>query len=480
MSESGISQLSPCLWEIPRTGGMRVPVRIYATEKLIGRILADQGPSQAVNVAHLPGIVSASLAMPDIHWGYGFPIGGVAAFDEAEGVISPGGVGYDINCGVRLMASKLSREEVEPALKSLVNRLFGSVPSGVGSKGPLDVSAAELKRVVVEGSRWAVSKGFGTETDVDCTEENGCLEGADPGQVSDRAWQRGQCQLGTLGSGNHFLEVGVVSDVYDEALAGQLGLSPGQITVIVHCGSRGFGHQVCDDFLPLMDRAAVKYGIDLPDRQLACAPINSVEGKAYLGAMRCAVNYAFANRQMIAHRVREGFASALGKSPEQVGLRTVYEIAHNIAKFETHTIDGRTRRLCVHRKGATRAFGPGRAEIPVAYRQMGQPVLIPGDMGRCSFVLAGTAQAMQETFGSTCHGAGRSMSRHQAKKAARGRDILGELAAKGIMVQARSRHTLAEEIPEAYKDVTDVVDACVQAGISKKVARLKPLACIKG
>ena len=480
MPDYDIQKLSPCLWEIPRTGRMRVPARIYATEKLIGRILADQGPTQAVNVAHLPGIVRASLAMPDMHWGYGFPIGGVAAFDEDEGVISPGGVGYDINCGVRLMASNLSAEEVRPRLSALLNRLFDLVPSGVGSTSVSKVSVEELRRVVTEGSRWAVSKGFGTETDLDRTEENGCIGGADPDQVSDRAWQRGRGQLGTLGSGNHFLELGVVSEIYDEALARAMGLFPGQLTVIVHCGSRGFGHQVCDDSLAVMDRAAAKYGIELPDRQLACAPIKSAEGEAYFGAMRCAVNFAFANRQMIAHKVGDAFTAILGKSSEEVGLRTVYEVAHNIAKFETHNLEGRSRRLCVHRKGATRAFGPGRREVPDVYRQVGQPVLIPGDMGRCSFVLAGTEGAMAETFGSTCHGAGRSMSRHQAKKAARGRDIAGELASDGILVKARSRGTLAEEIPEAYKDVTEVVEACVQAGISKRVAKLKPLACVKG
>jgi tRNA-splicing ligase RtcB len=473
-------RLGDALWEIPQSGGMRVPARIYATERMLTRIQADKAPEQAANVAHLPGIVTASLAMPDIHWGYGFPIGGVAAFDAQSGVISPGGVGYDINCGVRLMASKLQREDVQPRLRELVNQLFRDVPTGVGAAGALSVSTDELKRVVTKGARWAVERGLGSEADLEFIEEHGCSSGADPACVSARAWQRGQEQLGTLGSGNHFLEVGFVEEVFDGRAAQVLGLFPGQITVIIHCGSRGFGYQVCEDHLAVMDRAVKKYKIDLPDRQLACAPIESEEGRAYLGAMRCAINYAFANRQVIAHHARGAFAHALRLTPQDIGLRTVYEVAHNIAKFEYHVVEGGERRLCVHRKGATRAFAAGRPEIPSAYRAIGQPVLIPGDMGRYSYVLTGTAKAMEETFGSTCHGAGRAMSRVKAKQAARGRDVLHELEQQGIIVRGQSRRTVDEEISEAYKDVADVVDACALAGISNKVVRLRPIGCIKG
>jgi tRNA-splicing ligase RtcB len=418
--------------------------------------------------------------MPDIHWGYGFPIGGVAAFDLDQGVISPGGVGYDINCGVRLMASERTREEVTPHLRRLVNELFKCIPTGVGAGGALKLSQAELKKAVGQGAGWSVSAGFGAEADLDFIEERGCMSGAEVERVSARAWERGLEQLGTLGSGNHFLEIGYVDQVYDEQAAQTLGLFQEQVTVIIHCGSRGYGYQICDDYLAAMDRAVKKYQIELPDRQLACAPVNSEEGRAYLGAMQCAINYAFANRQVIAHKAREAFAAVLGMPISAIGLRTVYEVAHNIAKIETHTVQSELRKLCVHRKGATRAFAPGHPEIPAAYRAIGQPVLIPGDMGRYSFVLTGTAKAMAETFGSTCHGAGRAMSRIKAQKAARGRDIVREMEAKGIIVRGQSRHTMDEEISEAYKDVSDVVDACVAAGISSKVARLKPLGCIKG
>jgi tRNA-splicing ligase RtcB len=457
-----------------------VPARIYATTKVLDAIRADQAPQQAANVAHLPGIVKYSLAMPDIHWGYGFPIGGVAAFDLKEGVISPGGVGYDINCGVRLMASKLTRSDVEPRLRPLVNQLFRDVPTGVGAAGALTVSKDELQRVVTKGARWAVEQAMGTEQDLEYIEEHGCIGECDPAKVSERAWQRGLEQLGTLGSGNHFLEVGYVAEIFDEKAAQVLGLVPDQVTVIIHCGSRGFGYQVCEDYLSVMDRAVRKYQIELPDRQLACAPVDSEEGRSYLGAMHCAINYAFANRQVIAHKTREAFERALGLAGPEVALRTVYEVAHNIAKFETHVVDGVERRVCVHRKGATRAFAPGAREVPSAYQQIGQPVLIPGDMGRYSYVLTGTQRAMEETFGSTCHGAGRAMSRVKAKKAAHGRDIVREMEARGIIVRGQSRRTVDEEISEAYKDVSNVVDACALAGISNKVVHLKPLGCIKG
>lgn len=468
------------LWEIPKEGKMRVPARIYATEDMIDAIRADNAPEQAANVAWLPGIVKYSLAMPDIHWGYGFPIGGVAAFDVREGVISPGGVGYDINCGVRLMASKLSREDVLPKIRDLIASLFHHVPTGVGARGELRVTDEVEKRVLLEGAHWAVKNGYGTEEDLEYIEENGRIEGADPSVVSKKALERGRAQLGTLGSGNHFLEVGYVAEIFDEEAARVLGLELDQVTVIIHCGSRGFGYQVCDDYIAIMNKAVQKYGIELPDRQLCCAPINSPEGQEYLAAMRCAINYAFANRQVIAAWTREAFEKALKMSPGDIGLRVVYEVAHNIAKIEKHVIDGKETELCVHRKGATRAFAPGSKEIPEAYQKIGQPVLIPGDMGRYSYVLVGTEEAMKQTFGSTCHGAGRAMSRHKAKKTARGREIVKELEQRGIYVMASSRRTVDEEISEAYKDVANVVDACQLAGISRKVAKLVPLGCIKG
>jgi tRNA-splicing ligase RtcB len=365
-------------------------------------------------------------------------------------------------------------------MRELVSQLFRDVPTGVGAAGALSVPVQESRRVAEHGAYWAVEHGFGSESDLEHIEENGCIAGVDPAQVSQRAWERGREQLGTLGSGNHFLEVGYVTEIYDEKAAQALGLALKQITVIIHCGSRGFGYQICADYLDVMDRAVKKYGIALPDRQLACAPVNSPEGQNYLGAMRCAINYAFANRQVIAHHTRKAFEKALGMSAADIGLRTIYEVAHNIAKFETHTVDGTEMRLCVHRKGATRAFAPRCQEIPSEYQAVGQPVLIPGDMGRYSYVLTGTAKAMQETFGSTCHGAGRAMSRVKAKKMAAGRDIIREMEANGIIVRGQSRRTVDEEISEAYKDVSNVVDACALAGISRKVAQLRPLGCIKG
>lgn len=480
MTTLRFAKIHDYLWEIPKSGGMQVPARIYASEKILRELQEDQAPQQAVNVAHLPGIVKYALAMPDIHWGYGFPIGGVAAFDLEEGVISPGGVGYDINCGVRLLASRLSYQEVEPHLERLIDVLFQRVPTGVGASGALKVSRQELRRVAVEGAHWAVRQGFGTASDLECIEENGRIEGADPSAVSERAYERGAEQLGTLGSGNHFLEVGYVAQIYDEAAAQAMGLFLGQVTVIIHTGSRGFGYQICDDYLAVMDRALAKYHLRLPDRQLACAPLRSPEGQQYLAAMRCGINFAFANRQIIAHNTRKAFAEALGMREEEIGLRTVYEVAHNIAKIEEHTVDGQRRQVCVHRKGATRAFPPGHPQIPAVYRSIGQPVLIPGDMGRYSYVLLGTAQAMEETFGSTCHGAGRQLSRTKAKKVAGSRRIADELRKQGIVVRGASLRTINEEIPEAYKDVAEVVEVCHRAGISRKVAQLRPLGCIKG
>jgi tRNA-splicing ligase RtcB len=480
MSEIKLNKLADYLWEIPRSSNMLVPARIYATEKMLKDILADNAPQQAANVAHLPGIVGYSLAMPDIHWGYGFPIGGVAAFDVNSGVISPGGVGYDINCGVRLMASSLTRDEVEPKIQNLVNALFQNVPTGVGSEGRVKLTQKELEEVMTKGAKWSIKNGYGDKDDLELIEENGQMDGAVPGKVSKKAGERGRPQLGTLGSGNHFLEVGYVSQIFNARAAEALGLFQNQITVIIHCGSRGFGHQVCEDYISVMDKAVHKYGITLPDRQLCCTPIGSPEGQSYLGAMRCAVNFAFANRQMIAHWTREAFSKVINKAPKYIGLRTVYEVAHNIAKMEDHVFEGKPMTVCVHRKGATRAFAAGHPHIPEAYREIGQPVLIPGDMGRYSYVLIGTEGAMEQTFGSTCHGAGRAMSRHKAKKAAQGRNITRELAEKGIYVMGASRGTIDEEIPEAYKDVSNVVDACHLAGISRKVAQLRPLGCIKG
>lgn len=480
MADFKLKKIHDFLWEVPREADMRVPGRIYATEKMLSKIYEDNAALQVRNVATLPGILKFSYAMPDIHWGYGFPIGGVAAFEENEGVISPGGVGYDINCGVRLLKTGLTREEIEPKIKNIVYRLFNYVPSGVGSTGKLKVTNQELDKVLEKGALWAVENGFGDAEDLQKIEEQGQMDGANPDFVSDKAKKRGRPQLGTLGSGNHFVEIQYVDVVYDEKLAAQLGLFKNQITITIHTGSRGLGHQVCDDYIRVMIKASEKYGIHLPDRQLCCAPIQSPEGKQYFAAMAAAVNFAFANRQIISHWVQEAFMRALGMSPSQVKLSVVYEVAHNIAKFETHIVDGKPVKCCVHRKGATRAFGPGNPALPEIYRSIGQPVLIPGDMGRYSYVLIGTDNAMQETFGSTCHGAGRVLSRHQSKKQAKGRSIKQELEQMGIFTMAASKATMDEEMPEAYKDVSDVVEAVVGAKISKKVARLKPLGVIKG
>jgi tRNA-splicing ligase RtcB len=466
------------VWEIPAHGGMRVPARFYATDELMDKACEDNAPEQAMNVARLPGIVGAALAMPDMHWGYGFPIGGVAAFDCEEGVVSPGGVGYDINCGVRLMAAPMQIDDVASHVRKLVNQLYDNVPSGVGVGGKVYADDRELLQVLQDGARWAVRKGYGTKADLECIEEQGRMSGANPNAVGKRALKRGHGQIGTLGAGNHFLEVGCVDEVFDPEVAAAFGLAKGQLTVMIHCGSRGLGHQVCDDSLPLMSKAASTYRIDLPDRQLACAPIMSDEGQQYLGAMQAAVNYAFANRQVIAHLVRKTFQNVFGGAGNS--LRTVYEVAHNIAKLETHLVDGVEKRLCVHRKGATRAFGPNHPDVPKAYRAVGQPVLVPGDMGTCSYVLVGTDKAMTDTFGSACHGAGRAMSRHKALRKAQGRDIAAEMAEDGILLRARSNRTVGEEMSEAYKDVSTVVDACELSGIARKVVRLRPVACIKG
>ena len=459
---------------------MRVPGMIYSSDRMAGGIGSDESPRQVANVAHLPGIINYSFAMPDMHWGYGFPIGGVAAFDTAEGVISPGGVGYDINCGVRVMTTGITEADMGGKLHDLVTALFQNIPSGVGSTGKLKLSLKEERQVLRDGARWAIENGYGSPEDLVTTEDGGTMEGADPACLSDRALDRGRAQLGTLGSGNHFLEVEVVDEIFDEEAARAFGLEEGRIAVAIHSGSRGLGYQVCDDFLARMVHRIHRLDFPLPDRQLACAYLASEEGKEYYTAMACAANYAWANRQMLMHWTRETFERVLGMSPRTLQMRLLYDVCHNIAKIEEFPVEGRTRRVCVHRKGATRAFPPGHAVLPASYRAVGQPVLIPGDMGTGSYILAGTDGAYKETFGSTCHGAGRVMSRSRAVKASRKRSIGREMAQRGVVVMATGKRTLMEEIPEAYKAVDDVVDVVHNAGLSKKVARLRAIGCIKG
>ena len=477
-----IEKIHENLFEIPPFGKMRVPGRIYASEKMMETIIAeDESIQQVINVAHLPGIQKYSLGMPDIHWGYGFPIGGVAATDYEEGVISPGGVGYDINCGVRLARTSLKREEVKPHLQELITNLFRNIPTGVGSEGAIRrLNQKEMNDLLRNGSHWAVEQGFGEQEDLIYTEENGRLEGADPKCVSSRAIERGSTQTGTLGSGNHFVEVDVVDHIYMPDHAETLGLFLNQIVIQIHTGSRGCGYQICDDFLKILGKASQRYGIALPDRQLACAPVRSQEGQDYLGAMAAAANFAWANRQVIMSLARDTFMHTLSVSPRDLGFKLIYDVCHNIAKIETHIINGKEKKVCLHRKGATRAFPPGSPELPPAYQQTGQPVLVPGDMGRYSFVCLGTQVAMEETFGSTCHGAGRMQSRKKAMDTGRGRDLFAEMARMGVTVQAKGRGTIAEEMPYAYKDVATVVDVMEHSGISRKVARLKPLGVIKG
>jgi tRNA-splicing ligase RtcB len=459
--------------------GMRVKGIIYV-DTVLEKELESQSIEQVANVATLPGIMKSSMAMPDVHTGYGFSIGGVAAFHLKDGIVSPGGVGYDINCGVRLLKSNFKKDEVIPKIKDLVTMLYSEIPSGVGSKGKIRLKSEDERKLLLKGARWAVEQGFGDAGDLEKMESNGCMEEADPSLISDKAYERGKAQQGTLGSGNHFLEVQYVDEIYDEHAANSLGLFHDQITVMIHTGSRGFGHQVCTDFIQVMARAANKYKIELPDKELACAPFESPEAQDYLSAMRAAANYAWANRQCIMHWTREAFMKVFRISPRKLGMTLIYDVAHNIAKVEEHQVNGKTMKLIVHRKGATRAFPPGHPELPEIYRHIGQPVLIPGDMGRVSFVLLGTEKAMEETFGSTCHGAGRVMSRHEAIKRAKGRAIWREMEDKGIIVMAAGRGTLAEEMSEAYKDISNVVDVVHNAGISKKVARLRPIGVIKG
>ena len=480
MSDIKLRRVDEYRWEIPREGAMRVPGIIYASDKLMKAMGKDESPKQVANVAQLPGIVKHSLAMPDMHWGYGFPIGGVAAFDIDGGIVSPGGVGYDINCGCRLVVTNLRREEIRPQMAMIVNALFQHVPSGVGSKGALKLPRSEEKRVLVEGARWAVKNGYGSQGDLESMEDGGCLPGADPEAVSERALERGKDQVGTLGSGNHFLEMEIVEEIFDRDVASALGIEVGQVAVMIHSGSRGLGHQVCDDYLAKLVKHVDKIGIKLPDRQLACAYIQSTEGQQYLTAMACAANYAWANRQMLMHWTGEALEKALGMGPRELGMRLVYDVCHNIAKIEEHIVDGKKMTLCVHRKGATRAFPPGHPALPQKFRKTGQPVLIPGDMGTGSYVLVGTGKAMEMTFGSTCHGAGRVLSRAAAIKASKGRSIRREMEDRGVLVMSAAKGTLAEEIPEAYKDIDEVVNVVHGAGLSRRVAKLRAVGCIKG
>ena len=478
-----IRQIDAHRWEVPQDykEGMQVPGLVFATETLMEQIAADNSLDQVANVACLPGIVKASMAMPDIHWGYGFPVGGVAATRVEDGMVSPGGVGFDINCGVRMLRTDLTEDEVRPRLEQLVDALFASVPSGLGASGKVRLQGGEIDRVLAEGARWAVDKGYGVPDDLEMSEAGGRLPGADPDKVGARPKRRGAPQLGTLGSGNHFLEVQVVDEIFDAESARVMGVEQaGQVAVMMHCGSRGLGHQICDDYLKVMDGAVKSYGIELPDRQLACCPVESPEGRDYIAAMYAGANFAWANRQCIAHWVRESFAVVFGRSWESLGIRQVYDVCHNIAKIEEHVVDGRSTKLCVHRKGAIRAFPPGHPDIPERYQAIGQPVLIPGDMGRYSFLAVGAPAALEESFGSTCHGAGRAASRSAAKRILKGRDIQGEMAEQGIMVRAHGWDSLAEEASIAYKDVAEVIEACEQAGLSRKVARMRPLGVVKG
>ena len=469
-------------WRLPQSyrPGMRVPGIIFADTSLLEQSGAAQALEQVANVAYLPGIVGASLAMPDVHWGYGFPIGEVAATRVSDGVISPGGVGFDINCGVRLLRANMTEAEVKPRIDNLLDAIFNRVPVGVGVGGGVELSARDMERVLVEGARWAVERGFGTPEDLVVTEESGRMADAGPQFVGPRPRKRGGDQLGTLGAGNHFLEVQVVDKVFDEASAETLGIAPGQVTVLIHCGSRGLGHQVCEDSLQGMGPAAAKYQIELPDRQLASVPVQSPEGQAYLQAMRCAANFAWANRQVLAHRVRQAFEDVFGQGWRELGIDQVYDVSHNMAKLETHEVEGKRIELCVHRKGATQSFPAGHPAVPECYQTIGQPVLVPGDMGTASYLAVGGPLAMERSFGSTCHGAGRQRSRGEAKRLLRGRDIRQELRAQGVAVRARGLGLLAEEAPLAYKNVDQVIEVAHQAGLLKKVARMRPIGVVKG
>ncbi len=482
MKQGDFNRITPYLYEIPQTfrPDMRAPARFYADAELLQQALGDKSLDQLVNSATLPGIVGYALAMPDIHQGYGFPIGGVVATKTPDGVISPGGVGYDINCGVRLLGTRLHYETIAPYLDELATQLQRNCPHGVGRGGEFELNRKQMEEVVKKGARWALAQGYATENDLDRTEENGCIAGADPAKISDRAYERARDQLGTLGSGNHFIEVDRVEEIFDETAAARMGLFPGQIVAQIHCGSRGFGHQVCTDYVARFQRVIHQYGIQLPDRELVCAPLNSPEGQDYLAAMKGAANFAFANRQLLTHLVRRSFEDTLASRLDEYSVYQIYDIAHNMAKIEEHVVNGRSMKVCVHRKGATRAFGPGSPVLPDVYRDIGQPVLVPGSMGTASWVLVGTEKSMSQSFGSTCHGAGRMMSRSQAKKQVQGGELRRELEARGVRVRAGSMAGLAEEAPQAYKDVDRVIEVVHNAGIAAKVARLVPVAVVKG
>lgn len=478
-----LKQVDEFRYEIPSSykHGMRTSGLIYADERMMKNVIRDNALEQVANVATLPGILKKSMAMPDIHWGYGFPIGGVAGMDTEEGVISPGGVGYDINCGVRMLTTNLTVKDMAPKLKELIDTMFTNVPSGLGSKGKVRVDSRTLTQVLEDGAKWAVENGYGWQEDLEHLEEGGGMEGADSEKVSQRAIDRGKSQLGSLGAGNHFLEIQRVDKIINEEAAKRMGVNElDQIIVMIHTGSRGCGHQIASDYIRKMEVAYRKYGIDLPDRQLACAPIDSPEGRDYFSAMACGANFAWTNRQMILHWVRESFESVFNQKAEDLGLRVIYDVAHNIAKFEEHDVDGKRMKVCVHRKGATRAFGPGRPEVTSDYREFGQPVLIPGDMGTHSFLLLGTDGAMTQTFGSTCHGAGRVMSRRQATRMFRANEVRSQLQRKGIYVHAASMKGIVEEAPDVYKDILDVVRIANGAGISSTVARMSPMGVVKG
>ncbi len=477
-----LKRIDDYIYEVPSTfrEDMRVPARFYSDPKLLEGVLGDRSLEQLVNTATLPGVVKYALAMPDIHQGYGFPIGGVVATELPDGVISPGGVGYDINCGVRLLATHIEQEEINPYLDDLASALYANCPSGVGKGGNIKLKKGELNQLMEIGANWALKRGYATDTDLERTEENGCLHGADATKISQRAKERGKGQIGTLGAGNHFIEVDVVSDVIDESAAGRIGLFSGQIAVQIHCGSRGLGHQICGDYVKLFQKSIHKYGLKLPDRELVCAPLSSSEGQDYLAAMKAAANFAFANRQVLAYHIRRSFEGVLAGKVGNHNVYQIYDIAHNMAKIETHKIDGRQVSVCVHRKGATRSFGPGSDVLPSVYRDIGQPVLVPGSMGTASWVLLGTEESMAQTFGSTCHGAGRTLSRKKAKKSVHGPSLREKLEAAGVRVRAGSMAGLAEEAPIAYKDVNRVVEVVHGAGIAKKVAKLTPIAVIKG
>ncbi len=476
MDLKSLNKINDYVWEIPKTGEMRVPGRIFASERLVSD-MDEKVREQVMNVAMLPGIQTASLAMPDAHWGYGFPIGGVAAFDPKEGgIISMGGVGFDISCGVRTMKTGMTREEIMPNLAKLVDELFRRVPAGVGSEGLIRLTPSQIDEMLLGGAAWAVQNGYGVEEDLEYIEEHGRVEGADPSAVSETAKKRQYRETGTLGSGNHYLEVQVVAEIYDEQAAQAMGLKKEDVVISIHCGSRGLGHQIGTDYIRALADAAQRYNLPIRDRELASAPIDSEEGRRYFGAMSAGINCALANRQVITHLVREVF---LDVYPE-ARIKMLYDISHNTCKVETHTIDGKKKRLYVHRKGSTRAWGPGRMELPMEYRNIGQPVLIGGTMGTASYILIGTEEGMRQAFGSACHGAGRAMSRTQAKKRLHGREVIKALAEQGIIVRGHSYSGIAEEAPEAYKDVTEVVEATHQARLARKVAKVKPLACVKG